>query len=354
MILKKRRPPAGASPGTLVTNPKSRAPEIHVMQFSADSLVEESPKSPADIKKFLSDKTITWVDVHGLGDADTLRELAAIFSIHPLALEDVVHVPQRPKTEVYDHHVFLIARMGYMERAHDADVEQLSLFIGKNYVLTFQDRHTGTLDPVRTRIRSGKGPIRKQGADYVGYAIIDTVIDQYYPIMEDLGDELESIEHQTVEHPNHETLQRIYTMKRELLEVRRAVWPQRDAINALIREDTPFISEPVKVYLRDCYDHIIQLMDVVDTCRELASNLMDIYLSTLSHRMNEVMKVLTIIATIFIPITFIVGVYGMNFEFMPELQWSWGYPAILGICAAIAVGMLFFFRRLGWLRRDET
>lgn len=348
MIFKKRRPPAGASPGTLIISANARPTRIRVMQFSDNSLVEKDV-SVEELPQYLSDTTITWVDVHGLKDEAVLRQLANFFSIHPLALEDVVHTPQRPKAEFYERHIFFITRMAYMERAHDAEVEQLSIFIGKNYILTFQNYTTGTLEPVRTRIRSGKGPIRKTGADYVAYAIVDTVIDKYYPILEDLGEELEAIEHQTIASPTQKTLERIYHVKRELLELRRAVWPQRDAVSSLMRDESPFISDTVRIYLRDCYDHIIQLMDVVDTYREVSSNLMDIYLSTLSNKTNEVMKVLTIMASIFIPLTFIVGIYGMNFEYMPELTWKWGYPAVWVVMIVLSVGMLINFRRRGWL-----
>lgn len=332
----------------MIISPHARPTHIRVMQFSADTLIEKEV-FVEEVPQYLSEHTTTWVDVHGLKDEAILRQLAKIFGIHPLALEDVVHTPQRPKAEFYEQQIFFITRMAYMERAHDADVEQLSVFIGKNYILTFQNYTTGTLEPVRTRIRSGKGPIRKTGPDYVAYAIIDTVIDQYYPILEDLGEEIESLEHRTVAKPNQKTLQRIYHVKRELLELRRAVWPQRDAVSNLMRDESPFISDTVRVYLRDCYDHIIQLMDVVDTYREVSSNLMDIYLSMLSNKTNEVMKVLTIMASIFIPLTFIVGIYGMNFEYMPELTWKWGYPAVWAVMIVLSAGMLVNFRRRGWL-----
>jgi magnesium transporter len=352
MIFKKRHAPPGASPGTLIISPKARPTRIRVMQFNADSLVEKDI-TVDELTQYLSDHTITWVDVHGLKDEGILRRLSEIFGIHPLALEDVVHTPQRPKAEFYEQHIFFITRMAYMEREHDAEVEQLSMFIGKNYVLTFQNYTTGNLEPVRTRIRGGKGPIRKTGADYVAYAIIDTVLDKYYPILEDLGEEIESIEHLTIAKPDQKTLQRIYHVKRELLDLRRAVWPQRDAISSLMRDESPFISDTVRIYLRDCYDHIIQLMDVIDTYREVSSNLMDIYLSTLSNKTNEVMKVLTIMASIFIPLTFIVGIYGMNFEYMPELTWKWGYPAVWIVMIVLSGGMLLNFKRRGWLNGSQ-
>lgn len=348
MIFKKRRPPAGSSPGTLLISEKANPTRIRVMQFNADTVVEK--EIPVDeIPQHLSNTTVTWIDVHGLKDEPILRRLAEIFNVHPLALEDVVHTPQRPKTELYDQNQFIITRMTYMTTIHDAEMEQLSLFIGKNYVLSFQNHTTGTLEPVRARIRSSKGPMRKMGADYVAYAILDSVIDKYYPVLEDFGEELESIEHATIAHPTQKTLQRIYHVKRELLDLRRSVWPQRDMLSSLIRDDTPFISDTVRVHLRDCYDHIIQLMDVIDTYREISSNLMDIYLSTISNKTNEVMKVLTVMASIFIPLTYVVGIYGMNFEFMPELHTRWGYPAIWVVMITLGVGMAVYFRRRGWL-----
>ncbi|PIR20926.1 MAG: magnesium and cobalt transport protein CorA [Deltaproteobacteria bacterium CG11_big_fil_rev_8_21_14_0_20_47_16] len=352
MIFKKHRPPAGAIPGTLAISEIAQPTRIHIMQFNDASLIEQEV-TVSDVPKFLSDKTITWIDVHGLKDESVLRQLADQFSIHPLALEDVVHTPQRPKTETYDNHLFVITRMIFMNGAPTASTEQLSVFIGQNYVLSFQGHSTGTLNPVRDRIQTGKGSIRKAGADYVGYAILDTVIDKYYPVLEQYGEQLESTERQTIENPTNKTLQQIYRIKRELLDVRRSVWPQRDVMSSLIREETPFISRSVKVYLRDCYDHIIQLMDVVDTYREMSSNLMDIYLTTLSNKTNEVMKVLTIMASIFIPLTFIVGIYGMNFEYMPELTWKWGYPAVWAVMLTVAGLLLHNFKHRGWLVRDS-
>lgn len=348
MIFKKRRPPAGSTPGTLLISDKATHTRIRVMQYSPDSLVEK--EIPIDeVPQHISDATMTWIDVHGLKDEAILRRLAEIFNIHPLALEDVVHTPQRPKTEIFEQNQFIITRMTYMATIHDAEMEQLSLFVGKNYVLTFQNHTTGTLEPVRSRIRTNKGTIRKMGADYIAYAILDSVIDKCYPVLEDFGEELETIEHSTIVSPTQKTLQRIYHVKRELLDIRRSIWPQRDMLSSLIRDDSPFISSTVRVYLRDCYDHIIQLMDVVDTYREISSNLMDIYLSTISNKTNEVMKVLTVIASIFIPLTYIVGIYGMNFEFMPELHTRWGYPAIWVLMITLGVGMAIYFRRRGWL-----
>jgi magnesium transporter len=327
------------------------------MEYAEGSLHEQEVVDILDLAGCLERSAVTWVDVCGLGDEATLRKIGEIFSLHPLALEDIVNVPQRPKVEVYDAHLLLITRMVMPRNGAVLDTEQVSIFVGQNYVLTFQERHGDVFDPVRARIRRGGGPIRKFGPAYLAYALLDTVIDAYYPVLERMGDFLETLEEEVVHRPTRESLQKVYQAKRELLTLRRAVWPQREAINTLIRDDNDFVSDAVRVYLRDTYDHCVQLIDGTETYRELAGGLMDMYLSSVGNRQNEVMKVLTIMASIFIPLTFLAGIYGMNFENMPELDSNWGYPMLLAIMAGTAIAMLLFFRRLGWiggLKRDET
>jgi magnesium transporter len=349
-IFRKRRPPAGAMPGTLVVPTGAPPPHIYLMQYNADSLHEETIRDVRTLRDCLRPDAVSWVDVQGLGDEATLRALAEVFSIHLLALEDVVHIPQLPKTETYEHHQYFVTRMIRLVVPLELETEQVSIFIGRNYVVSFQERVGDVYEPIRNRIRKN-APVRRMGADFLGYAIIDATIDGYYPVVEAIGEQIETLEESILNAAAGETIGRVQDLKRKLLLVRRAVRPQRDAINALIRDDTPMVSQPVCVYLRDCHDHCVQLIDVIEIYREMCAGLTELYLSSLAHRQNEVMKVLTIMASVFIPLTFVVGIYGMNFEHMPELHWKWAYPALLVSMLLLVAGMLAYFRRMGWWGR---
>jgi magnesium transporter len=296
---------------------------------------------------------VTWIDVQGLGDEAILRRLAQIFEIHPLAMEDVVNVPQRPKAESYDRQQLVITRM--MKTADDGalDVEQVSLFVGPGYVLSLQERPGDVFDPVRARIRSGKGLIRRSGPDYLAYALIDAILDGYYPALERLGDRIQILEEGVSQAPTRAARLGIHRVRRDLLVLRRAVWPQREAVAALVREESPLIGPTVRQYLRDCLDHAVQILDVIDTYHELAGNLMEMYQSSVGQRSNDVMKLLTIMASIFIPLTFLAGLYGMNFDYLPELHYRWFYHALLGVMVLLAVGMLIYFKRKGWLGEED-
>jgi magnesium transporter len=329
-------------------------PVIRVIQYGAGALKEQEITEVERLRHSLTDDTVTWIDVQGFGDEAVLRGIADLFSIHPLAIEDVVNVPQRPKAETYDEHQLVITRMSIMPAPLDLETEQVSLFVGKNYVITFQERYGDVLDPVRARIRRGGWTIRKHGPDYLAYAIIDAIIDGYYPILEMLGDYLESLEERALSTPTPETLRAVHSVKQDLLALRRIIWPHREAINELIRDDTPMVSEPVRVYLRDCYDHCVQIIDVLESYRDIAGGLMEVYLSSVANRQNDVMKVLTIMATIFIPLTFMAGLYGMNFENMPELHWPWAYPVLLAAMVLTAMGMVVVFRRKGWIGSSQS
>jgi len=348
-LFRRRRPPPGASPGTLVMPESAVRPVIRIMDYGPGAFEEKTLATPAEIRPYLDDQSVTWVDVEGLGDEQVLREIGDIFGLHPLALEDVVHIPQRPKTESYDTHEFIVTQMVMLHQDGVLETEQVSIFLGRNYVLTFQERPGDCFDPVRERIRRGKGVSRQRGPDYLAYALLDAIIDNYFPALEAFGERIEAIEDEVVANPSRKTIHGIYEVKRDLLALRRAIWPQRDAINSLLRAESDLISPAVRVYMRDCYDHAVQIMDVVETYRELAMGLVDVYLSSVSNRMNEVMKVLTIIATLFIPLTFIVGIYGMNFQYMPELHWRWGYATVWGVMGATALAMLYYFRRRRWM-----
>jgi magnesium transporter len=346
--------PPFSSPGTLIIDPSSPRPALRVLAYGPEGFHEAAAESVGQACELLGRWPVTWLNVDGLGDEAVLREIGQRFELHRLALEDVVNTHQRAKVEQYDKHLFIVLRMALI--ADHLETEQLSLFLGKGFVLTFQEGHPGDcFDPVRQRIRKGGGRLRSAGSDYLAYALLDGVIDAYFPILEAYGEALEHLEDDLLVRPDEELVARIHEVKRDLLTLRRAIWPLRDAIGALLREENPLVRPETVPYLRDCYDHTVQIVDLVETYRELASGFMDVYLSSVSNRMNEIMKVLTVISTIFIPLTFIAGIYGMNFNpqasplNMPELNWPWGYPFSLLLMAGVAVALLVFFRRKGWL-----
>ncbi len=350
-IFRKRHPPVGASPGTLMVSPEALPPSIRVYDYGLDHLDEREITDVEQLLPYATPRSTIWVDVQGLGDEAMLRRIGQIFSLHPLALEDAVNVPQRPKTEAYDQHQLFITRMVRCSgRGYES--EQVSLFIGRGYLLTLQEKHGDVFDPVRKRLRSGQGLMRGSGPDYLAYALIDTVVDGYYPVLETLGDRLQELEEIAFSRPSPGVLQQIHGVRRELLGLRRAIWPQREAINTLVRDESTLVSTTVRMYLRDAHDHAMQIVDVIETYRELAASLMDLYLSGLSQRTNEVMKVLTIMASIFIPLTFIAGVYGMNFEYMPELHRRWGYPIVWAIMIVTAGFMVWSFWKRGWIGEE--
>ncbi len=337
----------GASPGVPVLTGEALPSRIHGIRFGPDSIEERDLPDAAACIEFVQPGRIAWIDVQGLGDLGLLKALGDHFGLHPLALEDVVGVGNRPKVDDYDTHLFIIARMA--EESRPITTDQTSLFLGPHFLITFQEHYGDCLDPVRERLRKGKGLMRRSGPDYLAYTILDAIVDGFFPVLEGYGEQLEDLEAQVVERPAPVHLRHIYSAKRDLLTLRRAVWPLRDAINTLIREESELVAPQTRIYLRDCYDHAVQILDMVETCRELAAGLMEIYISSLSQKLNEVMKVLTIISTIFIPLTFVVGIYGMNFDYMPELRWRWGYPLMMGGMAVMALGMVWYFIRRGWI-----
>ncbi len=350
---RRQHAPPGASPGTLTIDPEAPRPLVRIVAYGPDSISEQKVQDLESIRGLLEKYPVTWVNVDGLGDASTISKIGEIFSLHRLSLEDVVNVHQRPKVEQYPAYYFIVARMA--EVGERLGTEQLSLFLGKKFVLTFQERYGDCFDPVRERIRKGSNKIRNSGPDYLAYAVLDAFIDNYFPFLEHLGERLETLEDEVILQPDTQTIAQIHKIKRDLLTMRRAVWPLRDALNSLIRESSTLFTDDTRLYLRDCYDHTIRLIDLLETYREVSTGLTDIYLSSLSNRLNEVMKVLTIFSATFIPLTFIAGVYGMNFNSdrspwnMPEVNWKWGYPFALVLMAAVAIVMLIYFRRKGWL-----
>lgn len=346
----------GDLPGTLDIDPDAPHPVIVLIDYNEEKAIRQELATPEECLPYLDSESVSWVDVKGLGSEDVLQRLGTVFKLHPLVLEDVVNVPQRPKVEEHGDQLLFIARMVTLhEDDKTFESEQVSLILGKHYLLTVQEEpRYDCFGPIRERIRTAKGVIRKTGPDYLAYALIDSIIDGFFPVLEAYGEQLEDLEDEVVANPTRTTLQKIHDVKRELLTLRRAIWPQRDAINALIRDGSDVLSNEVTVYLRDCYDHAIQVLDMVETYREIASSLMDVYLSSVSNRMNEIMKFLTVISAIFIPLTFIAGVYGMNFNTeksplnMPELNWVYGYPLCLGFMAAIAFSLVYVFWSKGW------
>jgi magnesium transporter len=323
------------------------------MAYGPDGLADQTLEDVGSVRSFLGRWPVTWVNVDGLGDAAAISKLGEIFSIHRLALEDVVSVHQRAKVEQYGQQIFIVARMA--NAGERIETEQLSIFLGRNYVLTFQESQGDCFDPVRERIRKAGGKIRHAGPDYLAYALLDAFIDNCFPVLEVYGERLEGLEDEVIVNPERQVIAQIHEAKRDLLTLRRAVWPLREALNSLARESTPLITDETRLYLRDCYDHTVQIIDLLENYRDVASSLMEVYLSSVSNRLNEIMKILTIFTTIFIPLNFIAGIYGMNFHSesspwsMPELRWYWGYPFALALMAALALGMLFYFRRKGWI-----
>lgn len=352
----------GSPPGTLWINEDAPPSKIILIDYNESSRTCVPISAPEACASYLDTESVSWVDVLGLGSEETLRQLGKVFSLHPLVLEDVVNVPQRPKVEDYEDQLVLITQMVLpKENSVGFYTEQVSFVLGKHYLLTVQEEpERDCFTPVRDRIRHNKGTIRKHGADYLTYALLDAIIDGFFPVLEAYGEHIEELEEEVVSNPTRRTIEKIYQLRRELLALRRSIWPQRDAINSLIRDGSNLVSPEVRIYLRDCYDHAVQVMDIVETYRELASGLMDVYLSSVGNKMNEIMKLLTVISSIFIPLTFIAGIYGMNFNTekspwnMPELNWYLGYPLCLTVMIITASAMIIFFWRRGWFENFST
>jgi magnesium transporter len=341
----------GLSPGTLihVGERKVEKTRITVIDYDAENVDEKEVGSVEECYPFRDTSTVTWINVDGIHDPDVIGKLGGHFGLHPLVLEDIMNTTQRPKMEDLGEAIYLVLKM--VETSPDGDLatEQMSLIFGPNYVLSFQELPGDIFDPVRERIRRGQGRIRKMGPDYLAYSLLDAIVDDYFVMMEALGERVEALEDELIANPDRRTLRDIHDLKGKMLFLRKSIWPLRDAVGRLERAETGLIKETTDIYLRDVYDHLIQVIDNIETFREMLSGILDIYLSSISNRMNEVMKILTIIGTIFIPLTFIAGVYGMNFKFMPELEWRGGYFVVWGVMLAIGITLLFYFKRKKWL-----
>jgi magnesium transporter len=351
-LYKRSSKKAGLSPGTLVHIGEKKTEEVNisVIDYDESQIQEKDAATVGGCLPFKEKPTVTWINVSGIHDVTVIEEFGKAFNIHPLLLEDIVHSDQRPKLEDYDDYLFLVLRMlRYDEPKEELHSEQVSLILGPNFVISFQEHEGDVFDPVRARIINGKGKVRKMGCDYLAYALIDSIVDNYFLVLEKYGEKIEVLQEEVLSQPTPETLQVIQETKRDMIFLRKSVWPLREAINALQRGESSLVTDDVSVYLRDVYDHTIQVIDTIETFRDMLSATLDVYLSSVSNKMNEVMKVLTIIATIFIPLTFIAGIYGMNFKYMPELEWHWAYPVIWAVIIILGVLMLIGFRRKKWL-----
>ncbi len=353
----KRYHTPGTPPGTLIGEPSEAGEQIaiHIIDYTSDEFTELDLGDARECRPYLEKESITWIHVQGIATTDTVRELGNLFGLHPLALEDVVNTGQRPKADSYEQQLFVVMNLPIVTEQNDVITEQVSFFLGHNFIVSFHRGEAHPFTPVMDRLRKQSGKIRSRKADYLLYALLDIIIDRGFPILEYFGEEIEALEEELLENADKHTLGKIHHTKRELLTLRRTLWPQREVLNLLIRDEQPQINIDTRVYLRDCYDHTIQIMDLIEAYREMTASMLDVYLSSISHRLNEVMKVLTVIATIFIPLTFIVGVYGMNFGAkssspwaMPELDWYYGYPLLWLLMILIAVGMIVYFKLKKW------
>jgi magnesium transporter len=349
----KRRTPPGSTPGLLVPEPGAPPPAIRVTAFGPEEILDRRITEPEEIRGLVGRHPVVWVHVEGLGHPKTIEEIGALLEFHRLALADAVNVPQRPKGEEFEDTFFLLLRV---PRASEGfELAQVSLFVREGLVVTFQSCSEEVFAQVRQRLALPRTRIRSMGSDYLAYALVDCVVDAYFPLLETCGDRIESLEREVIAGGATTLAATVHDMKHDLLLIRRVLWPLRDAITAFLRDDSPWLTKSARLHLRDAVDHVNQLLDLVETHLELATGLMTLHQSVLQQRSNEIMKVLTVLASIFIPLTFIVGVYGMNFDpdsspwNMPELRWKWGYPAIMIFMLAITGIMLVYFRRKGWL-----
>ncbi len=352
--VKRRSQKVGLPPGTLVYtgDRPGKEVEITVAWYNGQDYHETRHQGFRECPLDLDASRVTWINVDGIHQVSNLENLGECYHLHPLVLEDILNPEQRPKVEDYGDYLFIILKMLLLKENTDGLLtEQISIILGKNFVISFQEDDQDIFDPVRQRLKLGKGRIRGAGADYLAYTLLDLVVDHYFVILERLGDIIEDLEDELVANPTPATLNRIHRLKRDMIVLRKSVWPLREVVSQLERRESPLIKDSTNLYLKDLYDHVIQVIDNIETFRDILAGMLDIYLSSLSNRLNEVMKVLTMIATIFIPLTFIAGVYGMNFKHMPELDWPWGYYSALLVMAMVSVGMILYFRKKGWLGR---
>lgn len=349
--LQKRSRKTGLSPGSLVHigSQYREKSKINIVCYNETFFEEKEISSMKDFHREKDEKVITWINIDGLQDIKLFEDIGEIFSLHPLILEDILNTDQRPKTEDYGDYIYLVLKNFYGSKGGDLLSDQVSILLGKDFVLSFQERESDLEDFLREKIRKNKGRIRKEGADYLAHAVVDNVVDNYFVVLENMEDRIEDLEDELLKKPTQATLHDLHMFKRELIMLGKTLWPLREAISSIERSDSPLINKNTLVYFKDIYDHTIAIIDTVETFKDMLSSMLDIYLSTVSNRLNEVMKVLTIIATIFMPLTFMAGVYGMNFKYMPELEWRWGYFGVLGAMLVVALLMIRYFKKKKWL-----
>jgi len=349
-FVKKRSHKSGLPPGSLVSvGDKKSETQIKLMDYDSGHIIEKGLVRVEECIPYKKSRSITWVQVQGLSDVARLVNLGKAMDLHPLIMEDILNTDQRPKIEDFGNYMYVVLKTLAVNGEGEVVSDQVSIILGRNFVVSYEEKPSAVFDKIRERLRQDKGRVRKMGADYLMYTLIDAIVDNYFAVIENVEDQIDRIDEDLISKPTEEALGAINALKREMIFLRKTLWPLRETIQVMVRSDSGLIKEGTKIYLRDIYDHVIQVLDAIESFREILSGMLDAYLSSVSHRLNEVMKVLTIIATVFMPLTFIAGVYGMNFEFMPELGWKYGYPLVLVLMACIVVVMLYKFRQKGWI-----
>jgi len=350
-FIKKRSKKTGLPPGSLVHigKKKKTKTKITIIDYDKETFQELEVETPKECISYKEKPTVTWINIDGIENTQVLKDIGECFNIHSLTLEDILNTDQRPKLEDYENYIYIVLKMlSYDDKEEVISSEQVSLILGENYVISFQESEGDIFDPIRERIKNGKGRVRKAGSDYLSYLLLDAIVDNYFIILEKVSDRIEGLEDEVLNNPTQETVNTIHSLKTEMLYLKKSVWPLREVVNKLERGELSLIKKSTSIYLRDIYDHTIQVIDTVETLRDMLSGILDIYLSSVSNRMNEVMKVLTIIATIFIPITFIAGIYGMNFSNMPEIGWPWSYIVFWIVVLIIGSVMIIYFKKKKW------
>ena len=341
---------AGLPPGSLVHigKLKKHIPKISILDYNKDKIEEKVVKNVEECFPFRKTSTVTWINIDGIHNSKIIGDLGKEFGFHPLLLEDIMNTEQRPKMDDFEDHIFITLKLLMYNNSH-INTEQISIIIGTNFVISFQEHEGDIFDPIIKRIRENRGKTRKMGPDYLAYSLLDAVVDHYFVVLERLGEKIEDLEEESITNPHPETIRALHQLKREMISLRRYIWPLRDVISGILRSGSKLIKKTTLIYLRDVYDHTVQVMDSIETFRDILSGMMDVYLSNISNKMNEIMKVLTIIGTIFFPLTLVTGIYGMNFDVMPELRWKYGYFIVLGFMALVAGFMLYYFRKRNWI-----
>ena len=349
MIASNRSDKAGLPPGTLmhIGERKQHTPKISIIDYNEHKFQEKIAQQVEECFPFRRRKSVTWINIDGVHDSNLIRDIGKNFGFHYLLLEDIMNNEQRPKIETFEDHIFIILKMLTYEK-REVVTEQISIIIGKNFVISFQEAEGDIFDPIRKRIRDNKGKLRKRGPDYLAYSLIDAIVDHYFAVLEKLEEEIEDVE-ETIHRPTAETIKIMHQLKRQTISLQRSIWPLREVVSGMMRSESIILKKTTSIYLRDVYDHTIQIMDTIETFRDILSGMMEVYLFSVSNRTNEIMKVLTIIGTIFIPLTFITGIYGMNFDFMPALRWDYGYYMVMIGMMLIVIFLLLYFRKRKWI-----